>query len=181
MFRQPAQVEQVQVGQVTGPGQALDGGDPGAGAGGDHRPAECDALSVDLHLPRTGEACGAEDHLAAVGTEPFRIVVPLDVADDPGDMIGHRTQVHLRFHRLEAAVTGAAHGVGYPGGMDQGLAGHAAVMQAVTAEGRLLLDQDHVQTQLGGTGGHHQPAGAAADHDQIPWFHARSLSDLWGS
>ena len=62
-----------------------------------------------------------------------------------------------------------------PGGADDGLGGHTAVIQTVTAE-QVPLHQGHFGPQTGGAGGSHQTGRTGADdHQIVSWGRFRIL------
>ena len=77
-----------------------------------------------------------------------------------------RLRVERRGWRLHAKLRGRAHLVRHFGALDQRLAGHAAVMQAVAAQA-ISLHQRHFGLRRCRNIGRHQATGACANHDQI--------------
>ena len=129
---------------------------------------------IDTHVMRIDKFRMAEQHLAAVGTKAFRIIMRLDLIDDRLHVFIDLAEVHLGSHRLQAELTGAAHQRCDFGRVYQCLAGHTSGVQAVTAELFLFFYQGYFQSQLRCDTGDHQPACTATDNDQISLVHQPS-------
>jgi hypothetical protein len=116
----------------------------------------------------------SQQHLATVTAKALRIVVLLNVVDDSLDMIGDLAEIDDRLDGGQAEIGAAAHERGDASGVDQRLARHAAVMQAVAAKRRRLFDQCDLQAELGGDARHHESACAAANDNEIAPIHEAS-------
>ena len=82
------------------------------------------------------------------------------------DTLHHGREVDRRRNALEAKAAGVTHLLRHPGAFDQGLARHAAVVQAIAAHD-VGFHQRHPGLDGGGDIRRHQPAGTGADDDQV--------------
>ena len=123
-------------------------------------------VSPASHGVARDELGGGAYHLDAEAGEALRGVVGGDRGDDAVDVVVHALVAHRRVGRHDAERRAGAHQVGPAGRRDQGLGGHAAVVEAVAAH-LVLLDQRHRHAELGGRSRHREAAGACADHADV--------------
>ena len=64
-------------------------------------------------------------------------------------MVHHRLEIRLRIGRNQAIAVGGTHLLGHVGRFEQGLGGHAAALDAITA-GAFPVQQRHAHPQLHG-------------------------------
>ena len=149
------------------------------GAGGDDDAGRLDRLALpvgadDLDLAGTGDRAGALDGID---------LVLLEQEGDAGGvgfdhliLVGHhRLQIELRRADLDAEALELVPGhVEHLGRVEQRLGGDAADIEAGAAKGRHLLDDRHLEAELGGLDGADIAAGAAADDGEIvgQWLHS---------
>ena len=92
----------------------------------------------------------------------------LDDGDDILYPLGNPGKLHgWQGHVRQSISTGMFHVVVNVGRADQGLAGHAAIVQAVSAEGRLLFDEQGLGTQLRRSRCYRKPGRPTADDADI--------------
>ena len=141
---------------------AGDAGQDGEGAGGDDDLIRCIGIRTHLHGLGAGEHGLAGDDLDLVG---------LAQRANAGGQLLHRggaealdlLPVHPHVHAHNADLGAAGGGVIDLRGVEHGLGGHAAPIEAGAAH-LILLDQRDLGAQLRGADGGHIAAGAAADH-----------------
>ncbi|HEV2071429.1 MAG TPA: hypothetical protein VGR26_16700 [Acidimicrobiales bacterium] len=146
---QLVEVEQVLVGQRMDFAQTLDGGYQGRRAGGDDEPRRADPPPADIDLPGRAEHGPAVQHLDPLRAEDVVVLGRSDGLDGP---------VQLGGRLLERLAAG--------GGGQQRLGWHAPGEGAVASEAT-LLDEQHRRVPTGGLERRTEPAGAAADDDDV--------------
>ncbi len=161
-----AQVEQGFVGQEGDLFESGNRRDRCACAGGEQEVGCREYAAFDLEPLGVEETALAEDHLHPKVAETLRAVVRLDTSDDVGHMLHHGRQIDLGRGGGDAEARRLALDLGHLGRLQQGLAGHAAGPEAVTAEG-LFLDEGDLGPQFCRARGSDKPSGPAADHAKI--------------
>jgi hypothetical protein len=127
----------------------LGGGDEGGGAGDDGDLAG---------LGELGDAAG-------------------ELGDDVVLLLQHGREVDLDAGELDAVGGGVVFGEDeLLGGVEQGLAGNAADVEAGAAEGGAFLDEGDLEAELGGAEGADVAAGAGADDDEVEGIHGGAES-----
>ncbi len=165
-LRQGGELEDGLVGQVGRGLQARDGGNGSAGPRGDDElpSGDPDALAGDG--AGVQEAGGLAHHLHAQALEALLAV---DRGDGPDGLmdVGHDPdEVDRDRADGDAQRVSAARRMGGGGCSDQGLGGHATIVEAV-APHLALFEEDDLQTQLGGACGHGEAAGSGADDGDV--------------
>ena len=160
-----------------------------------------DGLAVELHerefdrhraggdedvlgLERAVTGRGADEHLAglhetAEAADDFDVTLLEQRADahvELGDdlvLVGeHRGDVEGELLRADEAMLLAVDGVLIDfGGVEQGLGGDAADVEAGAAEGVVLLHEGHLEAELAGFDGGDIATRAGADYDEIELRH----------
>jgi hypothetical protein len=160
----------------AGQGRGLGtGGDDDVGGfqGGDRA-----VLGGDLDLAGAGDLAGALHPLDLVLLEQ-----ELDALGERGDalalLLHHLDEVELGLH-LDAQVGELAAGglLVELGGVQQGLRGHAADIEAGAAQGDALLHHRDLQAELAGADAGIVAAGAAPDDDDVVLGHESALSQV---
>ena len=171
--RQFAQAPERVAGQHTGLLQAGQRRDERARARGDDDGARGQRLSLavglrDFHMPRVDDARPAQLHIHAQATVAIHRVVRLDVAHHLRDTCHHGGEVHRHIgwrnpHTIPVRLSDLLR---QRGRANQGLAGHAAGVQAVTAHA-VGFHQGDAGFDGRGDVARHQPGGACADDHQV--------------
>ena len=166
------------VGQVQG-ARAVDhprvlvrheGQGDGFGAGGDDGLVERNGLAaaIRLHgqLVRRGEAAQARHH--------GHLALPRQAAQPAGQALDHArlpipqlVDVHLRGAEADAGMAHLRCLVDHLGGVQQGLAGDAAHVQAHPAQHRPAFHQDNLLAQIGGAERRRVAARSGAEHQYL--------------
>ena len=143
-----------------------DGRHPGPGTAGDNDIARAERPAVDRHLPGREDAGVALHAIYPQRGKSLHRVVGLDGFHHRLHPLHHLPEIHLHRHRLQAELRRATGVIGDAGGADQGLAGHAARIQAVAAH-LVALDQCHLRLHRRRDQRRHQPRRAGADDDHV--------------
>ena len=143
-----------------------DGRHPGPGTAGDDDTARGERPAVDRHLPGREDAGVALHAIYPQRGKSLHRVVGLDGFHHRLHPLHHLPEIHLHRHRLQAELRRATGVIGDAGGADQGLAGHAARIQAVAAH-LVALDQCHLRLHRRRDQRRHQPRRAGADDDHV--------------
>ena len=165
-FGQLAVVPQRLVGQVGGRVEPGDRRHRRRRAGGDDEAPGRDHMPAGSDFGRAGKAAMGLDHPHPQPLESLDRIMRRDGGDGAPHMVHDGAVVDLRLVRGDAERAGGAVPLGRPGGGDQRLGGHAAVVQAVAAH-LVGLDQHHPGAQLRRPGGDRQPARPGADDAEI--------------
>ena len=120
----------------------------------------------DLHVPRVDDPGLAEHHVDAQAAVALDRIVRLDRRHHALHALHHVGERHLRMSVGDAVGGAVAHLVHQLGRLDQRLARHAAVVEAVAAH-LVALDQRHLGLHGGRDVARHQPGGTGTDHHQI--------------
>ncbi len=175
--RQFAQAPQRVAGQVADIVQAWQrrherrraGGDDDAAGGQRLRAA---VVLLDLYGPRIDQPGVARDDIDAQRGVARHRIVRLHRAHDTGHARHHLREVDARVRRSDAVVLRMPDLPRQRRGPDQGLARHAAVVQAVAAH-LVRLDQGHLGFHRRGDVGRDQTGRAGADDHQVAIERAR--------
>lgn len=98
-----------------------------------------------------------ELHLGPQFTESLLGVMLLNHLDDPLDSSGHFAKVNrFDFHRREPELSGILDQMIDVGGLDQGFAGNATEMQAVSTKLLFFLHEQGFRSQLSGSRSYRQ-------------------------
>ena len=143
----------------------------GPRAGGNDNAARGEALraaivELDLYRPGIDHRCIALQHLDAQRGVALHAVVRRDVGNHLVHARHHGAEAESRFACCEPILIRMAQSVGHAGRLDDGLARHAAIVEAVSAH-LVGFDQGHLGLHRGGDVSRHQARGAAANHDQV--------------
>ena len=165
--RQIGQCEDGLVGEKTLRSAAGNGWHHGTGAGRDDGLAEVETCAVHVYRVGRDESTFADEDVHPEVLEPLGSVYVTDVGAELAHALHHRAEVAgpLRGRAAEALLR-PTRGAPGPGGPDNRLRRHAAVVEAVPAH-HSTLDQSDPGAQTGGSGGRDQPRGAPADHHQV--------------
>ena len=107
-------------------------------------------------------------HLDPEAVEALDRIMLLDTGDDLADAGGHLGKIDRPGIRgRQAETAGLLHQSIDPGRLDQGLAGHAAEVQAIAAQKAFFFHQQGLRPQLRGAGGHGQAGSPAADNADV--------------
>ena len=120
----------------------------------------------DFDMPRARDLGAADGHIDAERRVALDRVVRFDGAHDTGDALHHVGEVNLRRRFRNAVVLRVPDLPRQRRRLDQRLARHAAVVQAVAAH-LVRLDQRHLGLDHGGDVARHQARGTSADDDQV--------------
>ncbi len=118
----------------------------------------------------SGEARLAAQHGGAERAEPRLGVHRRDRLDHAMHVRAHLPPVDVRLGQVQAEPSRPPCRFGSVRGGEQGLARHAAEVQAIAAH-PVTLDQRHAQAELRGDSGHRETRGAGTDHRQIEFRH----------
>ena len=165
-LRQGGEFEDGLIGQVGRGVQSRDGGNGGPGARGDDELAGGDAEAVAGDGAGVQEVGRLADHMDA---EALETLLAVDRGDGPDGLedVGHDPgEVDLDRAGGDAEAPSAARRMGCGGGGDQGLGGHAAIVEAV-APHLALFEKDDLQAQLGGARGDGKAAGPGSDDGNV--------------
>lgn len=108
----------------------------------------------------------AQTHVHAQGGVAFHAVMGGHALNGGADVLHHGREMDAGLTACNAQPVCVADAVRQVGRRDEGLAGHAPVVQAIAAHGSALHESDR---GLGGGGdiGGHQSGGPAADDDEV--------------
>ena len=151
--------------------QTGNGRDERAGAGRDHDVTGgqhlCAAIGLGhLHRPRAGDAGMSLHDLDAKARVALNGVVRLDVANHPVNALHDGRKIHRALRTAQPERFCATQMLHRLGRANEGLARHAAVVQAITAH-LVAFDQGHLGLDGRGDVGRHQTTRARTDHHQI--------------
>jgi hypothetical protein len=129
-----------------------------------------------VHLVRGAQPTAPEEHLDTEAGEALHRIVRGDPSLDRSDVVRHALQILGRRRRNagETIVGCCPDGVRDLGGLQQGLRGDTAVMEAISPHSALFQQSDP-GAQEGADGGDRQSSGPTADDDEIVSFHAALL------
>ena len=148
-------------------------------AGGDDPGAGGETFAVQQDAVLVGEFGAAEADLGPQPAEPLHRVMFLDAGDDLPDAGRDPAEIHRpHLRRRQAVAIGPADGMAEAGGPDQGLAGHAAGVQTVAAQGGILFDEQGAGPEPCRAGGDGQAGRAAADDADVIVMGCHGLSPL---
>ena len=175
-------IEDRLVGEIAHLVEARDRRDHRRGAGGHHEAPRTNEVVPSLDRGLVEEIrLGLDDAHAETG-EALDGIVRRDRGDDAMHVIVHARVVDLRLDDVDAESACRAHGLGAFAGGQQGLGGHAAVIEAVAAHAP-LLDEHDWNTELRRRGSHREAPRPCADHAEVRLqhlFHV-SPSSPWAS
>ena len=151
---------------VAGLAQAGDGRHERRAASRDDDGARRDLPAVHAHAVGRDDLGVAMDAVHAQPGVPLHGILGFDRRDDPLHALHDVREVELRGRALETVVLGARDVVQHLGGAQQGLAGHAARVQAVAAHA-VAFDQRDLGLDRGGDQRTDQAPGPRPDHDEV--------------
>ena len=134
------------------------------GAGGQRLLAAI--VQRNLHRPRVHNFGVALQHLHAQAGVALHAVVRLDRGDNGMNALHHRFEAESGLCVGQAVPRAVLHLVRQLGAFDECLAGHAAVVEAVTTH-LVGFNQRDFGFNRSGNVGRHQPTGPTTDHHQI--------------
>ena len=142
---------------------------PRAGGDNDAARGECLRLAIiqlDFHRPRIGDTRIALQHFHAETRIAFHAVVRRNFSDHAMHARHHLAEAEIGYRRIQAVMFGVTHLVREFCTLDERLAWHAAIVQAIAAH-LVCLDQRHFSFHYRRDISRHQPRRPAADNDQI--------------
>ena len=164
-----AALQQLVRGQHAGQIQTGDGGTGGNRAGSGQNVLA--GVFLDAFFGGNRNTAGAQNGAGAANQ--IHLGALEHTLDTGGQLLGHSTLVgedgvHVNVHRVsgDTGVLAGADIMVNLGGMQQGLGGHAATVQAGAA-GLAVLHNGHLQAQLSGAQSRNIAAGTGADDDQL--------------